>query len=175
MANTSPKRIDVAIETNRKSPPNQSGSGPPAVVAVVSRMGRRHRCAASRTARAGASPSSLASIRIVCDESDARDWSGGRFSAYREPGHQNGYHHRCDHDSCSPFSTGVLTAARGTEVRRAVWSEMDQDSGGRTIPASRMRATREHRVPLCGLAGWRLRSGPEAGQRREPGRVRQRG
>ncbi|MDE2669707.1 MAG: site-specific integrase, partial [Chloroflexota bacterium] len=43
-------------------------------------------------------------------------------------------------------------AARGAEVRGAVWSEMDQDSGVWTIPASRMKTGRGQRVPLCGRA-----------------------
>ena len=46
----------------------------------------------------------------------------------------------------------VLTAARGGEVRGAVWSEIDRDNGVWTIPASRMKAGREHRVPLCDRA-----------------------
>ena len=47
------------------------------------------------------------------------------------------------------FEFLVLTAARGGEVRGAVWSEMDQSAGVWTIPASRMKTAREHRVPLC--------------------------
>ena len=50
------------------------------------------------------------------------------------------------------FEFMVLTAARGGEVRAAVWSEMYQDAGVWTIPASRMKTAREHRVPLCGRA-----------------------
>ena len=47
------------------------------------------------------------------------------------------------------FEFLVLTAARGGEVRGAVWSEMDEDAGVWTIPASRMKTGREQRVPLC--------------------------
>ena len=50
------------------------------------------------------------------------------------------------------FEFMVLTAARGAEIRGAVWNEMDQGSGVWTIPASRMKTAREHRVPLCGRA-----------------------
>ena len=50
------------------------------------------------------------------------------------------------------FEFLVLTAARGGEVRGAVWSEIDRNNGVWTIPASRMKAGREHRVPLCGRA-----------------------
>ena len=50
------------------------------------------------------------------------------------------------------FEFLVLTAARGAEVRGVVWSEIDQDEATWTIPASRMKTGREHRVPLCGRA-----------------------
>ncbi|WP_304305383.1 site-specific integrase [Pseudacidovorax intermedius] len=42
----------------------------------------------------------------------------------------------------------VLTAARSGEVRGARWSEIDMASKLWVIPAERMKAKREHRVPL---------------------------
>ena len=42
----------------------------------------------------------------------------------------------------------VLTAARSSEVRLARWSEIDLATGTWAIPAERMKARREHRVPL---------------------------
>lgn len=42
----------------------------------------------------------------------------------------------------------TLTAARSGEVRGAVWSEFDLNKGLWTIPATRMKANKEHRVPL---------------------------
>ncbi|MDE2939462.1 MAG: site-specific integrase [Chloroflexota bacterium] len=42
----------------------------------------------------------------------------------------------------------VLTAARSSEVRLATWSEVDLITGTWIIPAARMKARREHRVPL---------------------------
>jgi integrase len=42
----------------------------------------------------------------------------------------------------------VLTAARTGEVIGAQWSEIDLEAAIWTIPASRMKAGREHRVPL---------------------------
>lgn len=42
----------------------------------------------------------------------------------------------------------VLTAARSGEVRGAEWREIDFTNRVWTIPASRMKAKREHRVPL---------------------------
>ena len=42
----------------------------------------------------------------------------------------------------------ILTAARSGEVRGALWSEIDLKAKIWTIPASRMKAGREHRIPL---------------------------
>ena len=50
------------------------------------------------------------------------------------------------------FEFLVLTAARWGEVRWAEWEEIDRDAGVWTVPASRMKANRQHRVPLCGRA-----------------------
>ncbi|MGA2953911.1 MAG: integrase arm-type DNA-binding domain-containing protein [Caulobacteraceae bacterium] len=46
----------------------------------------------------------------------------------------------------------ILTAARSGEVRGATWSEIDLEARIWTIPAARMKATREHRVPLSDAA-----------------------
>lgn len=62
----------------------------------------------------------------------------------------------------------VLTAARTGEVLGARWREMDLDGRVWTVPAERMKARREHRVPLSppALAVLRallpLRTGPDA-------------
>ena len=50
------------------------------------------------------------------------------------------------------FEFLVLTAARSGEVRLAEWCEIDWESGTWTVPASRMKARREHRVPLVSRA-----------------------
>ena len=50
------------------------------------------------------------------------------------------------------FEFLVLTAARSGEVRLATWDEIDRDGRLWTIPAPRMKARREHRVPLSGRA-----------------------
>ena len=50
------------------------------------------------------------------------------------------------------FEFLVLTAARGGEVRGAVWAEIDIEAGVWTVPANRMKTARDHRVPLCGRA-----------------------
>ena len=46
----------------------------------------------------------------------------------------------------------ILTAARSGEARGARWSEIDLDAATWTIPAERMKAHAEHRVPLSSRA-----------------------
>lgn len=46
----------------------------------------------------------------------------------------------------------ILTAARSGEVRGATWGEVSEDSALWIIPAARMKADREHRVPLSAEA-----------------------
>ena len=48
------------------------------------------------------------------------------------------------------FEFLVLTAARSREARLATWREMDLQSATWKAPAERMKARREHRVPLSG-------------------------
>ena len=50
------------------------------------------------------------------------------------------------------FEFLVLTACRNGEVRGALWKEMDLAGREWRIPAERMKANREHRVPLSGGA-----------------------
>ncbi|MBN8890987.1 MAG: hypothetical protein BGP12_12380 [Rhodospirillales bacterium 70-18] len=47
---------------------------------------------------------------------------------------------------------GILTAARSGEVMGARWGEIDLAERVWTVPAARMKAGREHRVPLSGAA-----------------------
>lgn len=42
----------------------------------------------------------------------------------------------------------ILTAARSGEVRGATWAEFDLDAATWTIPGDRMKAGKEHRIPL---------------------------
>lgn len=42
----------------------------------------------------------------------------------------------------------ILTAARSGEVLGATWNEFDLDAGLWTVPARRMKAGKEHRIPL---------------------------
>ena len=47
------------------------------------------------------------------------------------------------------FEFLILTAARSGEVRHMTWGEVDMDAAIWIIPAERMKAGSEHRVPLC--------------------------
>lgn len=46
----------------------------------------------------------------------------------------------------------ILTVARSGEVRGATWAEIDEKAGIWTIPAGRMKAEKEHRIPLASAA-----------------------
>ena len=64
------------------------------------------------------------------------------------------------------FRLAALTAARSGEIRNADWNEIDWETATWTIPAAKMKAEREHRVPLSDQAMEVLRdawaySGPE--------------
>jgi integrase len=50
--------------------------------------------------------------------------------------------------SARALEYAILTAARSIEVRGALWSEIDLDAATWTVPASRMKAGKEHKVPL---------------------------
>jgi integrase len=54
----------------------------------------------------------------------------------------------------------ILCASRSGEVRMATWSEIDLQASTWTIPASRMKAGVEHRVPLADAAIELLRQMP---------------
>ncbi|RYE43177.1 MAG: site-specific integrase [Hyphomicrobiales bacterium] len=56
----------------------------------------------------------------------------------------------------------ILTAARSGEVRGMVWDEVDLDAGLWIVPANRMKAKREHRVPLSRQAVAMLRAQPRS-------------
>ena len=52
----------------------------------------------------------------------------------------------------------ILTAARSGEALGARWREFDLDAATWTVPAARMKAAREHRVPLSAPAVALLRA-----------------
>jgi integrase len=54
----------------------------------------------------------------------------------------------------------ILTAARSGEARGAKWAEIDLDAATWTVPAERMKAHKEHRVPLSKAAIMLLRGLP---------------
>lgn len=54
----------------------------------------------------------------------------------------------------------ILTAARSGEVRGATWDEIDLEKAIWTIPPARMKAAKEHRVPLSKAAVALIRAEP---------------
>lgn len=54
--------------------------------------------------------------------------------------------------SAKALELAILTATRTSEIINAQWDEFDLDNGVWTIPAARMKADREHRVPLSDRA-----------------------
>ncbi len=68
----------------------------------------------------------------------------------------------------------ILTAARTGEVLGAKWSEIDLEQGTWIIPDNRMKAGREHRVPLTARAVELLQAAQALGKKSEfvfPGRT----
>jgi integrase len=63
----------------------------------------------------------------------------------------------------------ILTATRSGEVRGATWDEIDPKTATWTIPASRMKADREHTVPLSDRAVAILEAMPRCGAYLFPG------
>jgi integrase len=66
----------------------------------------------------------------------------------------------------------ILTAARTSEAIEARWSEIDLDAAVWTVPAERMKAGREHRVPLCAEAVELLRTVRTSVSRAAAGKAR---
>ena len=63
--------------------------------------------------------------------------------------------------SAKALEFGILTAVRSGEVRGALWSEIDLKAALWKIPADRMKAKKEHRVPLSSTAVDLLRALPK--------------
>ncbi|RYG86770.1 MAG: site-specific integrase [Alphaproteobacteria bacterium] len=62
--------------------------------------------------------------------------------------------------SARALEFSILCASRSGEVRGALWDEFDLEAAIWTIPADRMKAGKEHRVPLSPQANQLLRSLP---------------
>jgi integrase len=59
---------------------------------------------------------------------------------------------RKDHVSALALRFIILTACRSGEARAATWAEIDLPASVWTVPSTRMKAGREHRVPLSDAA-----------------------
>lgn len=113
-------------------------------------------------------------IETILDAAKARGYRDGENPA-RWRGHlaqilparrrlSRGHHKALSYENVPPFIGSlrkrdataalalefcILTAARTGEVIGATWNEIDLDKAVWTIPAGRMKAGREHRVPLA--------------------------
>jgi integrase len=89
----------------------------------------------------------------VLDYATARGWRSGenpaRWRGQRLP---HGAAGAGGHRAARALEFAILTAARSSEVLGARWGEVDMLAKVRTVPAVRMKAGREHRVPLSGPA-----------------------
>jgi integrase len=59
---------------------------------------------------------------------------------------------KCEGVAARAAEFAILTATRSGEVRGATWDEVDLEANLWTIPAERMKAGKEHRVPLSTAA-----------------------
>jgi integrase len=69
--------------------------------------------------------------------------------------------------SARALEFAILTAARAGEIRGARWSEIEIEEAVWTIPKERMKANREHRVPLSAPAIAPLRACHPPGERED--------
>jgi len=68
---------------------------------------------------------------------------------------------KADGNAARALEFAILTAARSGEVRGAIWSEIDLKEKVWTVPAGRMKAGQEHRVPLSARAVDLLKAMPK--------------
>lgn len=79
---------------------------------------------------------------------------------YREIGAFMASLRKRDGISARALEFSILTAARSGEIRGAVWDEIDLKAKTWTIPGERMKAGKEHRVPLSDAAVTLLKALP---------------
>ena len=127
--------------------------------------------AAFWTARPAMSKAVLRRVRVVLDKAVAREYlTANPADRALEAGlpkvNGNGNHHRAiphtdlagaltrldDTTAALAVRLAALTATRANEAAGAQWSEIDLVAALWTIPAARMKAKREHRVPLSDAA-----------------------
>ena len=70
--------------------------------------------------------------------------------------------HKRDGIAAKALQFAILTAARSGEVRLATWDEIDFENAIWTLPDSRMKAGKEHTVPLSDAALAILKQTPES-------------
>jgi integrase len=120
-----------------------------------------------------------AKVRKLRDGDNPAAWRGNLKDVLGSVG-RGGHHKALPYDELPAFmeklrerdSTGakaleftILTATRTQEAIKATWDEIDLDAKVWTIPAERMKARRQHRVPLSEPAIALLESLPRVGPR----------
>jgi integrase len=80
---------------------------------------------------------------------------------------------KCEGVAARTLEFTILTACRSGEVRGAKWDEFDLGGKVWTIPAERMKAKREHEVPLSNAVLALLKSMPKDGEIVFPGTKKQ--
>jgi integrase len=120
---------------------------------------------------------SWATVRGYRTDSNPAAWKGNLDQALPKPSkvNQRTSHKSLPYEQINSFITKlreiegfsslcleflILTSSRPNEVRGATWSEIDLDNRLWKIPAERMKAKREHRVPLSSSAMKLLESLP---------------
>jgi integrase len=110
-----------------------------------------------------------AASRGYRDKQNPAQWRGNLQHALPKPSKVNNRQHHAalpyrevhqfmqrlaqvDGMSAKALQWVILTACRSGEARGATWDEIDLQAGLWTIPASRMKAGREHRIPLSAQA-----------------------
>ena len=119
-----------------------------------------------------------AKVRGLRDGDNPARW-GGHLEHYLSPPKKlvRGHHRALSYDRVGAFFQDlrarpsvsaqalafvILTASRSGEVRGARWHEIDIEGKVWTVPAERMKARREHKIPLSGGAVRLLRRAGDA-------------
>ncbi|MNY15933.1 Prophage CP4-57 integrase [compost metagenome] len=88
-----------------------------------------------------------ASERALSDDEIKRVWAAIEQLSSTEPEHVSSAEAARD-----ILKLTLLTAQRGGEVKSMAWKELDLEAGWWSIPSSRAKNARSHRVPLSGPA-----------------------
>jgi len=115
--------------------------------------------------RTGDNPAALDVIRLLLPKQNGKTDHHAAMTLADLPGFMVRLR-KLDSTSARALEFAILTAARTGEVRGATWVEVSTVDALWTIPGERMKAGKEHRVPLCARALAILES-MKSGEQRE--------